>query len=210
MQQEAVNYWDKHAAKHKAVLGTESGLLDNIWKRQALVKRLLDYDFYHKSILEIGVGSGLTFAAIRLILLNAMNYRATDMSLKYVDFVEQMWHMNAVQADVTNIPYDDDLFDYVVALDVLEHVDPKDRFAGYKEISRVLKPDGRVILNIPLGESYHEEYDWGFDYRDLFVLINICKLKVEKLEKYTVHARIAKPSYEFFVGKCQIGTDSND
>src|ERR1044072_1180285 len=45
------------------------------------------------------------------------------------------------------LPYDDGTFDLVTALDVVEHMD--DDLAGLKEMRRVLRPGGRVLLFVP-------------------------------------------------------------
>jgi SAM-dependent methyltransferase len=45
------------------------------------------------------------------------------------------------------LPYDDGTFDLVTALDVVEHMD--DDLAGLREMRRVLRPGGRVLLFVP-------------------------------------------------------------
>lgn len=57
-------------------------------------------------------------------------------------------------ADFQNLHYEDRLFDVVIASDVFEHV-RKDE-AGYREIHRVLKPGGTLILTVPY---YHERQE---------------------------------------------------
>jgi succinoglycan biosynthesis protein ExoA len=52
-----------------------------------------------------------------------------------------------VQADVIDLPFDDDSFDLVVCLHVLEHV-PDDRKA-IAEFMRVLRPGGTAVLQVP-------------------------------------------------------------
>jgi len=50
-------------------------------------------------------------------------------------------------ADVQNLPFENNFFDIVFVLDVLEHVEELDK--AIKEIKRVLKTDGSVILSGP-------------------------------------------------------------
>ena len=45
------------------------------------------------------------------------------------------------------LPYEDGTFDLVTALDVVEHMD--DDLAGLREMRRVLRPGGRVLLFVP-------------------------------------------------------------
>jgi SAM-dependent methyltransferase len=53
-----------------------------------------------------------------------------------------------VQADICNLPFSDQQFDWVVCNHVLEHI-PSDKIA-MQEIFRVLKPGGTAILQVPL------------------------------------------------------------
>ena len=45
------------------------------------------------------------------------------------------------------LPFEDDSFDLVTSLDVVEHLD--DDVAGLKEMRRVLRPNGRILLFVP-------------------------------------------------------------
>jgi SAM-dependent methyltransferase len=51
------------------------------------------------------------------------------------------------RGDGLSMPFADDSFDAVFALDVLEHVDDEGQFA--REIVRVLKPGGKLVLTTP-------------------------------------------------------------
>jgi len=207
--EECEAYWDNHSVIHVDEDGRVS-IRDNYWKRQQITKRLLDLDLIDKVILEIGVGAGTAFAAIRLVLLDVMKYRCTDISLRYVDFVKNQWHASSVQADVTNLPGEDNTYDYIIALDSLEHVDPVDRLSGYKEIDRVLKPKGRVVMNIPKSKGCHEAFDWPLDDKDLLVLMHTCNLQVEKHERWSVQIKGKTYNYEWFIGFRDIHSDSDD
>lgn len=50
--------------------------------------------------------------------------------------------------DMTNIQFEDGSFDYVIAGMVLEHI--PDEKKALSELMRVLKPDGKVVLTIPV------------------------------------------------------------
>ena len=53
-----------------------------------------------------------------------------------------------VHGDIQNLPYKQASFDWIICSHVLEHV-PDDK-AALKEIRRILKPDGRAILMVPI------------------------------------------------------------
>lgn len=61
-----------------------------------------------------------------------------------------------VQADITNLPFSDEEFSVLYCSHVLEHV-PDDR-AAMRELFRVLKPGGRLVVLVPIrGDVTDEE-----------------------------------------------------
>jgi SAM-dependent methyltransferase len=73
------------------------------------------------------------------------------------------------QADVRNLPYPDDFFDVILAVSVIEHIGlenpqvldvnlPPVNLDGdvdaVRELARILKPDGRLVMTFPLGLDY--------------------------------------------------------
>jgi SAM-dependent methyltransferase len=52
--------------------------------------------------------------------------------------------------DLQNLSFDDNFFDILLTQDVLEHVEKPD--LAFKEIYRVLKPNGVHIFTVPIGE----------------------------------------------------------
>lgn len=55
-----------------------------------------------------------------------------------------------LQTPEEDFPFDDDAFDCVVSIDVLEHLDGDQPFLG--ELRRVLRPGGRAIVTVPNGD----------------------------------------------------------
>ncbi len=77
---------------------------------------------------------------------------ATDLRvLSNVDFA----------SNATSIPLRDDSVDTVIALELLEHV--TDPGAVLRELARVLKPGGTVIVSVPSAVPRHDDHDyWRF------------------------------------------------
>jgi len=57
--------------------------------------------------------------------------------------------------DITNIPVEDGTFDAVICTEVLEHV--ADPVSAVRELCRVVREGGRVLLSAPLGSGIHQE-----------------------------------------------------
>ena len=64
---------------------------------------------------------------------------------------------NAVQGQVTALPFRDGSFDLVCALDIIEHVEDGD--TALAEISRVAKTDAAVLISAPLHAAMWTKFD---------------------------------------------------
>jgi SAM-dependent methyltransferase len=61
-----------------------------------------------------------------------------------------------VEGRAEAIPFDDARFDVVVAAEVLEHIPAGGREAALREMLRVLRPGGRMIVTFPADATAHE------------------------------------------------------
>lgn len=63
-----------------------------------------------------------------------------------------------IQADMTTLPFENNLFDTVLCLEVLEYVEEPLR--ALNELHRVLKPGGVLLLSIPFLHRWDGEHDY--------------------------------------------------
>jgi SAM-dependent methyltransferase len=94
-------------------------------------------------ILDAGCGTGLMLQE----LAPFGTVEGVDISDEALQFCRKRGLDNVRHADVTHMPFPDEQFDVVTALDVLEHLD--DDTAALREFRRVLKPGGRVFVFAP-------------------------------------------------------------
>ncbi|MFC1678586.1 class I SAM-dependent methyltransferase, partial [Patescibacteria group bacterium] len=97
-----------------------------------------------KKILDIGCGAGALLSELKK---NSECF-GIDKSPLAIKFCRKRSLNNIKYGDATNIPYEDHKFDLVLALDIIEHVQNDDQAIG--EIKRVLRPDGKAIIFVPV------------------------------------------------------------
>ena len=107
------------------------------------VEELIDeYIKKDSLVLDVGCGRGVNTSKLRrktkrIIGLDLKNY----VKKKYLsDF-------KLVLGDGRKIPFKDKYFDFVTCWDVIEHIEEDELFL--KEIYRVLKPGGRLLMSTP-------------------------------------------------------------
>lgn len=101
------------------------------------------------SLLEIACGTGVVTRALASRLPEACTITASDLNEAMVAHAEGVGTSRPVswrQADVMDLPYADSTFDLVVCQ--FSAMFFPDRAAAYREIRRVLRPDGTFLFNI--------------------------------------------------------------
>lgn len=66
-------------------------------------------------------------------------------------------HKNILEGEAENIPFKDNMFDFISCFDVLEHL--KDPNIAINEIYRILKKDGYAIITTPACQSLYGPHD---------------------------------------------------
>jgi len=94
-------------------------------------------------ILDVGCGTGAN-----LKMLTAYgSAEGVDISPQAVDFCRERGLDSVKLGAIEHLPYESGSFELVTALDVVEHLD--DDVAGLREMRRVLRRDGRILLFVP-------------------------------------------------------------
>jgi SAM-dependent methyltransferase len=94
-------------------------------------------------ILDVGCGTGANLE----MLARVGDAAGVDISEDALAFCRERGLTDVRRGAAESLPFDDDSFDLVTALDVVEHLD--DDAAGLREMRRVLKRDGRALLFVP-------------------------------------------------------------
>jgi SAM-dependent methyltransferase len=94
-------------------------------------------------ILDVGCGTGANLE----MLAEFGKAEGVDVSAEALSFCQARGLENVKLGAAEALPYEDNSFDLVTGLDVVEHLD--DDLAGLKEMRRVLRPGGRALLFVP-------------------------------------------------------------
>ncbi len=124
--------------------------------RRRIIARLLD-DLLegqdHPAMLDVGCGTGATVS----LLERYGTVTAIDVSVQAIQYCKEQGRSRLCQADGSCLPFADESFDLVTALDLLEHVE--DESEGLRELSRVLKSGGRILLSVPAFMFLWSDFD---------------------------------------------------
>lgn len=113
--------------------------------RRILAKRVRSVNDGHARVLELGSGH-LDFT-LDYLLPAAGEVVATDLEPLFPADLELPERVTFQREDALDLSFDDETFDCVIALEVIEHVE--DEHAFLHEGLRVLRPGGKFIFTTP-------------------------------------------------------------
>jgi 2-polyprenyl-3-methyl-5-hydroxy-6-metoxy-1,4-benzoquinol methylase len=160
--------WEKNEIKHHDELDSfawwqgyfhvDSEGKSDIYRKNFEELRLRDIaifslgDVQNTSILDVGCGSGLYL--VTFLKLGAKYVAGQDIdesSINCAKGITEKLNLNADLkiGDCSNLQFADNTFDFVFSGDVFEHITEKKKDETLKEIFRVLKPGGTVVIKTP-------------------------------------------------------------
>jgi SAM-dependent methyltransferase len=112
-------------------------------------------DWRDKIILDAGCGTG----AILQRLGNPERNVGIDLAPEAISLCRKRGLNNVRQADVCALPFSDGSFDAVISSSVLYHAWVGDVGTAIREMHRVLRPGGLLLLNVPAFRFLHSAHD---------------------------------------------------
>lgn len=98
-----------------------------------------------KLLLDAGCGTGLF---TKKALERGAKVTSIDIAPKLVALTKNKNPFtNAIEASLLKLPFEDNIFDFVISSDVIEHTSSP--YDATKELIRVLKPDGKICITVP-------------------------------------------------------------
>ncbi len=96
------------------------------------------------AVLDLGCGAGV----LALLKRKGVTLTGVDLSPECALAARRNGYDLTCSAELTRLPFREDSFDYVVSLDVLGHVEFRDKDAVLREVARVLRPEGVTLHGI--------------------------------------------------------------
>jgi len=148
--------------------------------------------------LDLGIGDSPAGNQIYKKFPNAMCY-ALDFAPELIKSLRKKYpKINYIVADVLDTPYKDEFFDYIIAGELIEHMEDPAKLI--KEVFRILKPGGVFSFSVPERENMTRlgavdfSHIWSFEIGDMPELMN----KYGKVEEYV----FTKEAYPKILGWC--------
>ena len=136
--------------------------VDTPWHR-FFINNIKEFISKEDKILEIGCGrGGFAFYFSKTYNNQFAEYEAADFSVSALDmakkhqFEEGIGNINFSVKDIQNIDFPNNYFDKIICFETIEHVpNPK---KAVKELHRVLKPGGHMVLTTPNYLNFYGAY----------------------------------------------------
>jgi ubiquinone/menaquinone biosynthesis C-methylase UbiE len=108
-----------------------------------------------EKVLEIGFGTGLAFLNLEPLY---QEIHGLDLTVD-IKKVDELFSKHGVKTylkngSVLSMPYENNSFDTVLLVSILEHLKPDELAQAFSEIHRILKPGGQVIYGVPVEREF--------------------------------------------------------
>jgi ubiquinone/menaquinone biosynthesis C-methylase UbiE len=138
------------------------------------------------SVADLGCGSGVILSEV-LMLKPRWTGHGLDISRSAIEYARALAKHKSVDqraqfrtGNIASLPYEDKSLDLIVASEIIEHMPEPEKVVA--EIARVLRPQGKLILTMPLDSHTPGHIHTLSDGADLRSLCEQAGLQVRRLE----------------------------
>lgn len=140
--------WEKHNNYEKLMRARAEGKAEEMEAAKSL-KESLDYK-EGMTVLDVGCGTGYYYRTLSQLDKN-IDYTGTDITEGYLETARKNFpEAKFIKGDLMSLPFDDNSFDTVICVNVLQHLKHTEVKDAIKELIRVSR--GNVVLRVPIGD----------------------------------------------------------
>jgi SAM-dependent methyltransferase len=163
---------DELTALHESATESGTHFIDVASRNHAIAELKRTLGNRAVSIMEVGCSAGHLLADMRRSLPNAV-LTGGDYTLGTLTVLgRKMPDIPLIRFNLADSPLPSDSYDAMVLLNVLEHID--DHVAAVSHISRMLKPGGVVVIEVPAGPELFDDYDRQLQHFRRYTLKVLC------------------------------------
>lgn len=163
--------------------GVKNNFLQKLWHTKKLQAVLLEIDKKPSTVLDVGCASGWFLSEIAKKFRKAECF-GVDIYDNAIAYGKKMYpKMYFKKADAHKLPFKKESFDLIICTEVLEHMGNPE--TALQEIKRVLKKDGRAIIELDSGSLLFSVvwYFWRLSRGGVWKDAHLHSFNVPKLEK---------------------------
>jgi len=134
---------------HQNIWELQGFLLNRQVRRGQIVKSMLK-SFKARLVLDVGCAEGFLTNFLSQLPAYIIGIDL-DESIKIAK--SKVSRADFIRATITHLPFKDECFDAITILEVLEHLPNPILNEGIKEVDRVLKPEGILLISAPYKEK---------------------------------------------------------
>lgn len=151
----------------------------SLWKDHANYNILNDTKYLIKDAVCADLGCNHGSCTVLLHDFNPLHVDGYDINKKALQVAEQTasdygvsHKTNFIEANLTDIPVEDEQYDIIVTFHTLEHIYESDVNQVIREMNRILKHQGHILISIPYKHNYSDPCHVAFydeiTLKDLF------------------------------------------
>ncbi|MDQ5976293.1 MAG: hypothetical protein QG664_206 [Patescibacteria group bacterium] len=128
----------------------------NAKKRLSFVIKNISHLKGVTDIIDLGFGDGFLLTELRKKNFNVSGIDFVEENVRITKEITKLGERLKF-GSVTDIPFADQSFNLAISTEMFEHLTPSDLETGLKEIHRILKPSGFLIVTVPYNEDLEKK-----------------------------------------------------
>lgn len=133
-------------------LMSKDGEIEHFHRYSAIAEGVQD-----KIVLDAACGTGYGSGMLAQYATHVYGLDISEEAIGYANENYGQENITFIQGSIEKLPFEDDTFDIVISFETIEHVITEVQDEFLKEIKRVLKPTGFLIMSTPNKKTFTDE-----------------------------------------------------